>query len=220
MRVGGFTRVVLAEELAGHPTLAQLALGERAPLSAQLRGELATSSHSYTERDLVVVGYDQVLVVDPVSSSEIAILLEFALAQVVVLSAYDRLLDDRLTAARSGMSGIGGGRTWLGLGRAPFDALRHGLLLQQLELASVLEQVTAAVKVTEDFYYAKVYEAAMRVFRADELVQSTHRKLELMFRTYSMLADEHDSRTTHRLEWIVILLILFEVVITVTEKLF
>ena len=138
----------------------------------------------------------------------------------MVLSAYDRILDERLKAARLGMASGGRARTSLGLGRRGFDRLRHELLLQQLELASVLEQISTAVKVTEDFYFANIYEAVMNVFRADVLVRSTQRKLDLIFRTSRILADDHDSRTTHRLEWIVILLILFEIVLTVLQAVF
>ena len=89
--------------------------------------------------------------------------------------------------------------------------------MEHMELVRVLEQVTAAVKVTDDLYYASIYRDAMRVFRADELIEATNRKLELVFRTYSMLGEEADS---HRLEWIIIILILFEIVMSLFDRVF
>ena len=61
---------------------------------------------------------------------------------------------------------------------------------------------------------------SMRVFRADELIEATNRKLELVFRTYSMLGEEADSQTSHRLEWIIIVLILFEIVMSLFDRVF
>jgi uncharacterized Rmd1/YagE family protein len=76
----------------------------------------------------------------------------------------------------------------------------------------VIERVSAAVKVTEDLYYAAIYRGAMRVFRANEIADAAEHKLEVMHRTYTMLSDEAEAYTSRRLEWIVIILILIEVV--------
>ena len=88
-------------------------------------------------------------------------------------------------------------------------------MLQHMDFVEVLERVTAAVKVTEDFYYATVYRAAMRIFRTEELLDATNRKLDLMFRTYTMLADEADSEKSHRLELVIVVLIIAEIVLTI-----
>ena len=92
-----------------------------------------------------------------------------------------------------------------------YDALRRDLLTEHLSFSEVIERVSAAIKVTEDLYYAAIYRGAMRVFRAQELAAATEHKLEVMHRTYSMLSDEVNANTSRRLEWIVIVLILIEV---------
>ena len=73
-------------------------------------------------------------------------------------------------------------------------------------------------QVTEDFYYATVYRAAMRIFRAEEIIDAANRKLDLMFRTYTMLADEVDSEKSLRLEMIIIVLIVAEILITIVTE--
>lgn len=88
----------------------------------------------------------------------------------------------------------------------------------KVDLVEVVERVTAAVKVTEDFYYATVYRGAMRTFRAEEVIDGINRKLDLMFRTYTMLADEVDIKKSLRLELIIVLLILEEIVIMVSAS--
>ena len=197
---------VTATELRAHPSLPSMLLGEHEVFSAQLREELLRSSYSYSNHDLVVIGYDQALVYDPAGTEDVATLLEFALAQVLELSYYDRQLDARINAMHTELSRR---RPKRGAG---YDDLRRDLLTQQLDFSEVIEKVGAAVKVTEDLYYASIYRGAMRVFRAEEVANATHHKLEIMYRTYSMLSDEAETHTSRRLEWIVILLILIEVI--------
>jgi hypothetical protein len=210
---------VAASDLAAHPSLTPLLMGERQVFSAQVRDELTRSSFSYSEDDLVVIGYDQALVYDPDGTEDATSLLEFALVQVLELSYYDRQLDDRIERMHRQLSG----RRAVGTRETKrYETLRRDLLSEHLEFSEVIEKVSAAVKVTEDLYYAAIYRGAMRVFRADELVDATRHKLEVIYRTYTMLSDEADAHTSRRLEWIVIILILIEVVygtIDVIERL-
>jgi hypothetical protein len=214
---------VTAAEVLTHPHLATLVLGDAENFSEQVLSELEASASSYSTHDLVVVGYDQAIVYDPQNANDIAALLEFALVQVHELDWYDHELDERLSLAGAALHGLDFARRFrhpwaLGLGRSPYDRPRQELLIQHVEVVRLFEQVTAAVKVTDDLYYASIYRDAMRVFRAQELIEAINRKLELMFRMYSMLADEAESHTSHRLEWIVILLILCEVIISLAIR--
>jgi uncharacterized Rmd1/YagE family protein len=67
----------------------------------------------------------------------------------------------------------------------------------------------------EDFYNltAKYLEIAPRT-------EVLSKKLETIHELFEMLADEQKHRHSSRLEWIIIWLIAFEIVITLTEKLF
>jgi hypothetical protein len=199
---------VTADVVAAHPLLPSLLLGERDEFSIQLRTELLRSSYSYSTNDLVVIGYDQALVFDPDGTEDATNLLEFALAQMLELAFYDSQLDERITRMHWQLSQrrASGRRS-----NKNYDELRRDLLTEHLSFSEVIEKVGAAVKVTEDLYYAAIYRGAMRVFRADEIAAATQHKLEVMYRTYSMLSDESEAQTSHRLELIVIALILIEV---------
>ncbi len=217
--VNRFDRAVSAEELLASGAVARMVVGEQDALSPQLHAEVRAGSFSYTDRDLVTISYDQAFVYDPVSAADISALLEFALAQVLELGFYDAELDARLAVLGQAIrEPARHARRW-GLGRSRFETLRREVLVQHVELVQVLERVTTAVKVTEDLHYARIYRAAMRIFRAGELSDASNRKLELVFRTYTMLADEVDSHVAHRLEWIIIVLILIEIVLGIAEKL-
>jgi hypothetical protein len=199
---------VKASTVSAHLSLPSLLLGESDEFSQQLRDELLRSSYSYSTNDLVVIGYDQALVYDPDGTEDATSLLEFALAQVLELAYYDRQLDDRITHMHKQLSGR---RTPGSKANKKYDELRRDLLTEHLSFSEVIERVGAAIKVTEDLYYAAIYRGAMRVFRAQEVAAATEHKLEVMYRTYSMLSDEADANTSRRLEWIVIVLILIEV---------
>jgi hypothetical protein len=205
---------VSADTVAVHPLLPSLLLGERDEFSKQLRDELLRSSYSYSTNDLVVIGYDQALVYDPDGTEDATSLLEFALAQVLELSYYDRQLDDRINRMHRQLSGRRS--TGKKLNRN-YDELRRDLLSEHLSFSEVIERVGAAIKVTEDLYYAAIYRGAMRVFRAQEVADATQHKLEVMYRTYSMLSDEDEASKARRLEWIVIILIMIEVVYGTTD---
>ena len=212
---------VSASVVAKHPALPSLLLGEQHEFSAQLRDELLRSSYSYSTHDLVVIGYDQALVYDPDGTDDATSLLEFALAQVLELAYYDGQLDEGIRRMHRELSGSRNAPTRKKTNQT-YDDLRRDLLTEHLAFTDVLERVNAAVKVTEDLYYAAIYRGAMRVFRANELADATEHKLEVMYRTYSMLSDEAEAHTSRRLEWIVIVLILIEVVygtIDVIERL-
>jgi hypothetical protein len=212
--ISAFDSDVSASALLDAPELHALVVGDREKLSPQLRDDLRATSFSYSDHDLVTIGYDHAIVYDAANAADIAALLEFALAQVLELDYYDDLLDRRISHFIDTVQASRRGRRH-GRGRSNFESLRRELMLQHMDFVEVLERVTAAVKVTEDFYYATVYRAAMRIFRADELLDATNRKLDLMFRTYTMLADEVDSEKSQRLELIIVVLIVMEIVITI-----
>ena len=205
-----------ARALAEHPALGRLLLGEDEAFSDQLREELARSTFSYSTDDLVVIGYDQALVYDPKGTNDVGSLLEFALAQLLELEHYDSELDERVRVMHDQLHRPSGGARWR---PSRFGRLRRELLAQHFEYSEVVERVGSAVKLTPDFYYATIYREAIRVFRADEVAQATQRKLDLISRTYSMLSDEVEHHTSRRLEWVVIILILIEVVLGVIDRL-
>lgn len=214
--ITGFEEEITGETLAAHQRIPGLILGERVTFSRQLRDELRRSSFSYSTQDLVVIGYDAALVYDPTGTNDVSTLLEFALAQTLELELEDSDLDHRVARMHDQLDERRrAGQSWRS---SPYESLRRDLLSQHLDFSDVLERVTSAVKVTEDFYYAKVYREAVRVFRVDEIIASANHKLDLMSRTYSMLSDEVDTHTSHRLERVVIGLILFEIILTLVEK--
>jgi hypothetical protein len=80
-------------ELLGEPRSAELLLGDKGPFGPKIRKDLARYTFSYTVEDLAVLAFDRVLVVDPHDIWDVADLVEFAHAELVELTYYDRILD-------------------------------------------------------------------------------------------------------------------------------
>ena len=205
-------RRLSASEVADDPSVAALLLGESRAFSASTLAGLRASSISYTDDDLVVIGFDRALVYDAESASDVVALLEVAIAQDLALTWSDNELDERAAQLRKRL--VGRKRVWWR--PSPYGDLQHDLVLQHMELTDVLDRIEHAVNLTEDFHYAAIYREAVKVFGVHEHAAVVQRKLEALHQTATLLNDEVATSVGNRLEWIIILLIAFEIVWSLT----
>jgi hypothetical protein len=139
--------------------------------------------------------------------------LEFANAQLLELRVYHALLDaelprmyDRVAAGRSR-------RPWRWTGRyAPLLADLQTLVADSTE---PVERVENALKVTGDVYLARIYAAALDIFRQSAWRSGIKRKLDIIRQTYEMLNAESQAARTGFLEVAVILLIVAELIVSI-----
>ena len=191
--------------------LAELLLGEPRALTEDARRHLLSRRFSYTDQDLTVLSWDAALVVEPVQADQdVEFLLEFANAQLLELRVYDAYLDaelpqlyDRASLARRGPAAL--------LVRR-FEHILAGLHTLVADTTEVVERVENGLKVTNDVYLARIYQAALALFREDAWRLGLARKLQIFRDTYSMLNDEAQTARGNVLEVIIILLIVIEVV--------
>jgi hypothetical protein len=191
--------------------LVPLLLGERRPLSANARGELLQHRFSYYSDDLALVTWDNALVVEPREGDlDIEYVVEFANALLLELRVYDAELDaelpplyDRIEAARRQ--------------RRPFT-LQFRRVLSELQtrvadITEVTERAENAFKVLDDVYLARVYDAALQLFRATAWRRGIERKLQIFRDTYSMLNAESQATRAELLEIAIVALIVLEVIL-------
>ena len=77
------------------------------------------------------------------------------------------------------------------------------------------EKVDNALQVTEDVYLARVYSAALDLFRVSTVSAAVDRKLAIIRDTYSALYDEASSSRAELLEVLIVLLIVVEIALAV-----
>ena len=189
-----------------------LLLRERRALSPDARRELLPHRFSYYRDDLTVLTWDNALVVEPRGDDrDIEYILEFANAQLLELRFYDAVLDaelpamyDRIAAARGRISAL---PTWR------YRPLLGRLQTRVADVTETVERVDNALKVTDDVYLARIYAAALELFRGTAWRRGIERKLSIIRDTYGMLNAEAQAARAELLEIAIIALIVIEIVV-------
>ena len=202
-----------ATELLANADLVPLLSGEQRPLSEGARADLLRQRFSYYTDDLVVLTWDRAFIYEPRGDSDVADVLEIANAQLLEMRCYDELLDaelprmyDLVESARRGAN--------------VFSARRYATLARRLyglvaEVTELTEKVDNALQVTEDVYLARIYAAALDLFRVRTVSAAVDRKLSIIRDTYTALYDEASGGRSALLEIAILLLIMVEVVLAV-----
>lgn len=209
--VRSFDGPMTATEIQERLDLVPLLSGETRPLSEGARQELLRNRFSYYADDMVVLTWDRAFLYEPRSDSDVLDVLEVANAQLLEMRYYDELLDDELprmydhvqTTQRAG---------WL-LSSRGFAQLARRLYTLVAEVTELTEKVDNALQVTEDVYLARVYAAALDIFRVRVVGIAVDRKLAIIRDTYTALYDEVSSGRTTLLEIAVVVLIVVEIAI-------
>jgi hypothetical protein len=189
-----------------------LLLNEQRTLSDEARRELLPYRFTYYPDDLAVLSWNSALIVDPTEGdSDVQLILEFANAQLLELRHYDSLLDaelprmyDRIAESRAA-------------GRALFRR-RYAALLATLQTliadsTEIVERAENALKVTDDVFLARVYAAALELFRARAWRGGIDHKLAIIRQTYAMLNAEAMAVRNEVLEAAIVVLIVVEIVL-------
>jgi uncharacterized Rmd1/YagE family protein len=90
-------------------------------------------------------------------------------------------------------------------------------MLTVIELSELIERVENALKIVGDVYLARVYEGALVQLRIKQWQATVTRKHNLLKQTYELLKGEVDTRRALTLEAMIVLLIMFEILMTMLK---
>jgi hypothetical protein len=99
-----------------------------------------------------------------------------------------------------------------------FAGLARRLYALVAEVTELTEKVDNALQVTEDVYLARVYAAAMELFRVPNVTAAVDRKLAIIRETYTALHSEAAGARAEVLEIAVLVLIAVEVVLSLIHR--
>jgi hypothetical protein len=187
--------------------LAQVLSSNIKPLSRQQRREELSGRIAYYEDDLTVITWNAALVFGT-KMEDVLTVLELANVQLRELHYLDDRLDDSLEESydiRAQAKSV----------KVSMRRIRELMLDGQ----AFSEAVTNAFKPFPDAFLARVYALASQALGLNQCNRSTKDKLNLLNTLYGTLSDEADHERSVRLEWIVILLILIEIIMGFSEKL-
>jgi hypothetical protein len=142
--------------------------------------------------------------------------LQIANVQLLEMRVYDELLDAELPKMRSLLERASGHRNFLTARR--YASLARRLLTLVAEVTELTERVDNALQVTEDVYLARVYAAAMELFRVPNVTAAVDRKLAIIRETYTALHSEAAGARAEVLEIAVLVLIAVEVVLSLIHR--
>lgn len=202
-------------DLAEHPLVWAALLGEKNPLSENA-AKLITRM-SYYPHDLALLSWNGALLIEsnPLAVSTAIALIEFANVELLLMRTYDAALDAELPLL------------YRQLPKEPpqfslplvrrYSKLLHDVQRLVAEFTEVTERVDNALKVTDDVYWNRLYSSILNVLRLDVWRSGVEHKLNLLRETYTMLHNEADAERASALEWIIVLLIFFEIIMALIK---
>jgi len=209
------------EEIAGGASAASL-WSDHAQIVAQtLRAEPRTLSEqeladalglrlSFGPDDATIIDTDAALLLDR-DGEDLRAVLEFANTQLVELRHLDQQLDVALDRSYEVLT-----RSGLRLGLfGRYDRNLRWLARLQLDGAILFQQLSTVVKLVGEQYLARVYSLASRRFHIAEWDASITRKLATLDGIYAKTADRAASRRLEVLEWIIVVLVALELLVSI-----
>jgi hypothetical protein len=214
--VQSFDTPLSADDLLANADLVPLLSGETRPLSDAARRDLLRNRFSYYPDDLAVLTWDRAFLYEPRGETDVADVLEMANAQLLEMRTYDEMLDAELPRTRETIEAA----------RHVFNLLasrRYARLARRLhalvaEVSELTERVDNALQVTEDVYLARVYAAAIDLFRVPNVGAAVDRKLASIRETYTALHSEAAGARAEALEIAILVLIALEIVLSLLPR--
>jgi hypothetical protein len=189
--------------------VAALVRGEDKKLSSQEIEEALRVHLSYFDNDLCLLEWDAAFIYDRGEAAEtIESILEFANTQLVELRTYDATLNAELDWIYA--SDNSKARGPFGHRAAAHRAERLRLML--VDIGELMDRTNNALKIIGDAFYARVYRSIRSRLGLGDWEKQIDAKLESVGNIYRFHIDEAATARGEALEWIIILLILFEVV--------
>lgn len=176
-------------------------------LSHQLRSKIMESSFQYFDDDMVVVDWNSALIVEPSGSMDVALIIEFALNQLLEMRYYDEVLDEKL--AQLYRSVVGRKK---GLFSNEYSQLAEEAGQMYLEISEIFENIENSLKTVGDFYLATIFRNTTKRFKLDDWTRSINEKLSNLAEISKLLHSEVNESRNHSLEIIIIILIAIEVI--------
>ncbi|MGB9750661.1 hypothetical protein [Roseiflexus castenholzii] len=203
-------------ELSDHPAVRAALLGERRTLSADA-SRLVTALSYYSD-DLALLSWNGALLIesDAAAAATAVDILAFANVELLLIRSYDAALDARLPEVHRRIAQAQRRFTMPIVRR--YSQLLSDVQRLVAEVTEVTEQIDNALKVTDDVYWNRLYSAALSVLRVRVWRDGVDHKLALLRETYAMLHADADSERAAALEWAIVLLIVFEIVMALLEK--
>lgn len=204
-----------ARLVAEEPALLAQVLRADADLDSEQEVQDALSAQvSHRKDDLAYVDWVSSLVFAK-DADDTRTVLEFATVQLLELRHLDSQLDAALERYYLALSNIGRFSIFT---KADKELREIGEL--QVENAVLFENINNAIKLLGDQYLARLYQQAARRYHLPSWDASIERKLRTLESIYEKMEHALSTARLEFIEWIVVILIAFEIVMPLFGRLF
>lgn len=192
-------------------------MGEKTDFSTAMRQQIMNNTLSYSKDDFAIISWDTALLCDPEDPEDLRDLIEFANVQLLELRYYDAILNKHMEKMYDDIEEAEN------LSRYARLKLYRQIMAELMEIIADITEVTEKIKnfikITEDIYYARVYETTLRVLRTYQWSESLSRMTNVIYQNYSLLSNEVNVQHSNFLEWIIIALIALEFLFAILQTL-
>jgi hypothetical protein len=188
--------------------IAQIVLGETAPVAESERDRVLRSAMSYYATDLVVTGWAAALIYDSAPGAAPVIqILEYANSQLLEFRHYDVVLTDVLRRVYRSLE-----KKASVLGRWKLAREAEWLNTIRLDVTELTERADYAIKFLGDRFYARLYRTAADRIGVSENRDLVEGKLKTAGELYEFMVDEFHQARAFVLEVMVVAILVIELI--------
>jgi hypothetical protein len=188
--------------------LAQLVRAEAAPLSDAERQEVLQSSISYSQGDLLIVGWLGAIVYGDSGQAAATIqLLEYANTQLLEFRYYDGLLTGVLNTVYRSLERK---RMLFSAWRLSREAAHLNTI--RLDVMELTERIDNAIKFLSDMFYARLYGVISAKVGVPDYRRLVDQKLRSAAELYRFMVDQFNQSRSFVLELLVVIILVIELV--------
>jgi len=174
------------------------------------RNILAESATQYSSSDLAIIDWNSALLIEPDGQRDVADVIEFSLTHLLEFRYYDEMLGRKLEELYDAMETKR--ESVANIFKNFYADIAEDSSRKYMEFSEFLGRVENSLKTVGDPYLAVVFRASALEFHFDDWRKTISRKMETLAQITQILHGEVNTRRSHWLEIIIILLIAVEMV--------
>jgi hypothetical protein len=179
-------------------------------LSEESRTFILESAIQYSSSDMAIIDWNSALLIEPDGQRDVADVIEFSLTHLLEFRYYDEMLGRKLDELYDTMEEKR--ESVINLFRNFYADIAEDSSRKYMEFSEFLGRVENSLKTVGDPYLAVVFRASALEFHFDDWRKSISRKMDTLAQISQILHGEVNTRRSHWLEIVVILLIAIELI--------
>ena len=179
-------------------------------LGEESRSFILESAIQYSSTDLAIIDWNSALLIEPEGQRDVADVIEFSLTHLLEFRYYDERLGVKLDELYDAMEQKR--ESVANIFQNSYSDIAEDSSHKYMEFSEFLGRVENSLKTVGDPYLAIVFRASAMEFHFDDWRKSISRKMETLAQISQILHGEVNTRRSHWLEIIIIVLIAVEMI--------